>query len=70
MGSGSSIGAAGNGDKSNTTAVFGAVDEEEEPFLRLLRRADRSDSGVWDVAEVLDNGCRLRGSAFQSRHWS
>ena len=64
------MGAAGNGDESDATTVFGAGDEDDEPFLRLLRRVDKSDSGVWAFATGSDNGCGLEGSASEGRRWN
>lgn len=42
----------GNGDASGIVRL-GAGEEDNEPFLRLLRRAERSDSGVEGFAEGL-----------------
>jgi hypothetical protein len=38
-----------------------------EPFLRLLRRTERSDSRVEGFASVLDEGLGLKGSADEVR---
>jgi len=46
---------------------FGAGERDKEPFLRPLRRAERSDSGVEGFANVLDSGCGLRDSASDMR---
>jgi hypothetical protein len=47
----------GKGDGSDTVGL--EIGEGDEPFLRLLRRTERSDSGVEGFASVLDEGLGL-----------